>query len=47
MKSEKFDKVKTFYDNGLWNKAQVKNAVVKGWITAVEYKLIVGEDYSG
>lgn len=45
--SPKFNKVKTYYDNGLWNKAMVANAVVKRWITAEEYELITGEPYEG
>lgn len=45
--SPKFKKVKNYYDAGLWNKTMVANAVVKGWITAAEYKLIVGEPYEG
>lgn len=44
--SQKFNKVKSYYDNGLWNKAMVKNAVSKGWITAAEYEEIVGEPYA-
>lgn len=40
-----FEKIKYYYDNGLWTKAMVANAVVKGKITAEEYKLITGEDY--
>lgn len=43
--SLKFEKVKGYYNNGLWNKKMVRNAVAKGWITADEYALIVGEDY--
>lgn len=43
--SPKFEKVKKYYDSGLWNKKMVANAVVKGWITAEEYQLIVGEPY--
>lgn len=43
--SPKFNKVKNYYDKGLWNKEMVANAVVKGWITAEEYALIVGEPY--
>lgn len=45
--SPKFKKVKNYYDAGLWNKTMVANAVVKGWITASEYELIVGEPYEG
>lgn len=44
--SPKFNKVKKYYDNGLWNKTMVANAVRKGWITAEEYELIVGEPYT-
>ena len=43
--SPKFNKVETYYDNGLWNKAMVANAVVKRWITAEEYELITGDPY--
>lgn len=41
--SPRFNKVKNYYDNGLWNKTMVRNAVTKGWITAEEYTQIVGE----
>ena len=40
-KSEKFKKVKGYYDSGLWNDLRVKNAVIKGWITEVEYEEII------
>ena len=43
--SKKFAKVKKYYDEGLWSKRQVHDAVVKGWITAEEYEIIVGESY--
>ena len=43
--SAKFEKVKGYYDNCLWNKVMVRNAVVKNWITAEEYELITGEVY--
>ena len=43
--SPKFEKVKRYYDFGLWNKVMVKNAVKKDWITAEEYQLITGEPY--
>ena len=42
--SKNFEKVKTYYDDGMWNIAKVHNAVGK-WITAEEYKEITGEDY--
>jgi uncharacterized XkdX family phage protein len=40
-----YEKIKEYYDNGLWNKLMVRNAVVKGKITAEQYKSITGEDY--
>lgn len=43
--SPKFEKVKNYYDSGLWNKKMVKNAVVKAWITPEEYEEITGEVY--
>lgn len=43
--SKKFAKVKRYYDEGLWSKRQVHDAVVKGWITAEEYKIITGDPY--
>ncbi|MBQ8300274.1 MAG: XkdX family protein [Clostridia bacterium] len=42
--SKNFEKVKKYYDEGIWNKARVHNAVGK-WITEEEYKEITGEDY--
>ena len=44
--SPKFEKVKGHYEDGLWNKTMVKNAVKKGWITAEEYKIITGKKYT-
>lgn len=44
--SKKFAKVKRYYDEGLWSARQVHDAVGKGWITAEEYELIVGETYA-
>ena len=49
--SKNFEKVKRYYNtyraNGtrLWNITMVKNAVVKAWITAEEFKEITGEGY--
>ena len=45
VESKKFQTVKRYYDNKLWGKKQVKNAVVKAWITEAEYELITGEAY--
>lgn len=43
--SKNFEKVKNYYDKGLWSKERV-HAVVGKWITAAEYKEITGEPYS-
>ena len=43
--SRKFEKVKEYCDKGLWTNGMVANAVVKEWITAEEYEIIVGEPY--
>jgi hypothetical protein len=43
--SPKFEKVQKYYDDGLWDIAKVRNAVVKHWITEEEFKIITGEDY--
>jgi uncharacterized XkdX family phage protein len=39
-----FDRVKMYYDKGLWSKERVYNVVGKV-ITAEEYKEITGEPY--
>lgn len=41
MRSPKYDLVKRMYDEGTWNKARVRNAVIKGWITEEEYGWII------
>lgn len=43
--SKKFAKVKRYYDEGLWTKAMVHNAVVKNWIMPEEYAEITGETF--
>ena len=49
--SKNFDKVKKYYNTfksdgtRMWTEDMVKNAVVKGWVTSVEYEEIVGEHY--
>lgn len=40
-----FEKIKSYYDRGLWTAEMVANAVVKGKITTDEYKQITGLDY--
>ena len=42
--SKNFEKVKNYYDKGLWDKNRVHNAVGK-WITAEEYEEITREPY--
>ncbi|MBQ7718756.1 MAG: XkdX family protein [Clostridia bacterium] len=44
--SAKFEKVKGYYDSGLWNETRVRNAVIKGWITEEEYEEITGNAYA-
>ena len=43
--SSKFEKVKGYFERGLWSLDRVRNAVVKGWITAEEFLAITGEKY--
>ncbi len=47
--SKNYEKVKSYYDKGLWSKQRVKNAVENPasspWITPEEYKEITGEEY--
>lgn len=42
----KFEKVKDYFDKGLWNKEQVKKSIGK-WITEEEYNEIVKTTYFG
>lgn len=43
--SKHFEKVKDYYDRGLWSVDRVREAVVKQWITEDEFELIVGYEY--
>ena len=43
--SKMFEKIKSWYESGIWSKEWVRNAVVKGKITADEYEEITGEVY--
>lgn len=43
--SKHFKKVKGYFDSGLWSIERDRNAVIKGWITAEEFKMITGEVY--
>lgn len=43
--SKKYEKVKRYYDSGLWTINMVRNAVVKEWIREDEFTEITGEEY--
>lgn len=45
MHSVKYDIVKNHYTNGTWDASRVRNAVVKDWITEMEFVEITGLDY--
>ena len=40
-----YEKVKRWYELGLWSEQRVKNAVQKGAISAEEYEAITGAEY--
>jgi len=42
-----FKKIKKWYEQGLWTKQMVAQAVEKGVITAEQYTEITGESYGG
>ena len=44
--SKNYNKVKDYYDKGLWTIDMLKNAVIKTWITAEEFKTITGQTYA-
>lgn len=41
-----FEKIKKYFNAGLWTKKMVGNAVIKDKITAEQYTKITGEDYN-
>lgn len=43
--SNMYEKVKYYFLLKLWDETRVHNAVVKGWITAEEFKKITGCDF--
>ena len=43
--SKMYEKIKSYYDTGLWSKERVRNMVVKGVITEDEFSSIVGKKY--
>ena len=40
-----YEKIKNYYQLGLWSKERVRNMVEKGVISKEEYKTIIGEEY--
>ena len=45
--SKMYEKIKEYYNTGLWSEERVRNMVVKGVITEEEYASIVGKEYEG
>ena len=43
--SKMYEKIKKYYDTGLWSEERVRNMVIKGIITEEEYKKIVDKEY--
>ena len=43
--SKMYNKIKMYYDSGLWSEVRVRNMVVKEIITKEEYASIVGKEY--
>ena len=43
--SKMYEKVKKYYNTGLWSEERVRNMVIKGIITEEEYASIVGKEY--
>ena len=41
--SKMYEKIKKYYDTGLWSEERVRNMVVKGVITEEEFYDITGE----
>ncbi len=42
-----FEKIKRWYERGMWTKRMVADAVHKGKITPAQYEEIIGEAYEG
>lgn len=43
--SRYFEKVKSYWEQHLWNENRVRNAVLKEWITQEEFREITGNDF--
>ncbi len=44
--SNKFEKVKAYYECRLWDISRLRKAVEKGWITPEEFEEISGQVYA-
>ena len=44
--SKMYEKIKEYYNTGLWSEVRVRNMVVKGVITEEEFYDITGEFYN-
>ena len=44
--SKMYEKIKEYYNTGLWSEERVKNMVIKGIITEEEFYEITGEFYN-
>ena len=44
--SKMYEKVKSYYNTGLWSEERVRNMVIKGVITEEEFYDITGEFYN-
>ena len=40
-----YEKIKKYYESGLWDEQRVREAVAKGFITPEQFKEITGNDY--
>ena len=44
--SKMYEKIKKYYNTGLWSEERVRNMVIKGIITEEEFYEITGEFYN-
>lgn len=44
--SKMYEKIKEYYNTGLWSEERVRNMVIKGIITEEEFYEITGEFYN-
>ena len=40
-----YEKIKMYYEQGLWDEQRVRDAVAKGVITAEQFREITGKDF--